>query len=101
MPQVRKHATGGERQRAYRQRLQKGFGATLKTELPAASAIPSSARWKAISREAQGLLTKLQTEMVDYQAERSERWLESSRGEEFQERLDQLSEILDILGAMD
>ena len=101
MPQPKKHPSAAAKQRAYRQRLETAFVASLGPlplpKVSAIKAIPSSARWRAMRDQAQKLLSMLQTEMEEYQADRTDTWQESERGEAFQERLDLLATILDEL----
>lgn len=94
MPTPRKYQTDAERQAAYRQRQaearhveQQAKGLPL---LPAVPTIPGTARWKALRDQAQALLETMLDEMQRYYDDRSEQWQESDRGEEFQERIDQV-----------
>jgi hypothetical protein len=45
--------------------------------------------------EIEALMTVVEVEMQTYQAERSERWQESERADEFQEKLDALQTTLE------
>ena len=56
--------------------------------------LPGQARWIAALSSAQALVAQVSTEMRDYYDERTETWQESERGEQFQERLDALEELL-------
>ncbi len=67
MPRPKRYESAAARQRAYRQRLEAKFGASVCTgPTPKASAIPSipsAARWRAMREHAAGLLAALHTEM--------------------------------------
>ncbi len=70
MPTPRKHANHAQRQRAYVLRQKEArleAMAAKNTPAPAAiPTVPSTARWKALSRQAQTILQALQTEMEDF-----------------------------------
>jgi TRAP-type C4-dicarboxylate transport system substrate-binding protein len=99
MPTPRKHANHAQRQRAYVLRQKEArleAMAAKNTPAPAAiPTVPSTARWKALSRQAQTILQALQTEMEDYRDERSEEWQEGEKGEAFQQALERVAEALE------
>ena len=96
MPGVRRYASNAARQAAYRRRVADQRRAELAAKgmpaLPGVAALPGTARWRALIAQAQVLLLTVQREMGEYAAARSERWQESARGEEFQERLQRVEE---------
>jgi hypothetical protein len=59
--------------------------------------MPGNARWRGAISQAICLLTGVVSEMEDYFAERSEEWQESSRGEDHQQRLETVQEIINAL----
>jgi hypothetical protein len=85
--------TPAEKQRAYRDRLKQRAAGQLPAA-PILSNIPPERRWKALQEQARHALQTLLEEMEAYQDERSETWLESERGEAFQERLDAVESII-------
>jgi ABC-type Fe3+ transport system substrate-binding protein len=99
MPFPRKHANHAQRQRAYILRQKAAQAAAIKAKnMPAGSAIPtmpSTARWKALSRQAQTILQTLKDEMEAYRDERSEAWQESDKADAFQEAVDRVDEALE------
>jgi hypothetical protein len=95
---MRRYATNAERQAAYRSRLREG--ATPPLYLPALaplSTVPSTARWQMAIDLAERLLQTVAEEMQEYSDNRSERWHEGDVAERFQENLDQVNEIRDML----
>ena len=58
--------------------------------LPAATGYP---RWRQAMRQAHTLITVVQDEMQSYHDERSERWQESDRADDFRDRIESLSDI--------
>ena len=104
MPQPKIHASAAARQAAYRQRCEQARRTALAAKglpsLPAIATIPGGARWKASLTSAQELIAETLSEMRDYFDERSERWQESPRGDEHQERIAAVEAILDALGEL-
>ena len=98
MAQERKHANAAQRQAAYRKRCEAARkqqqSARGLPPLPAIATLPGQARWTAALASAQALVTQVSVEMRDYYEERTETWQESERGEQFQERLAALEELL-------
>ena len=93
--------TPAEKQKAYRER-QKQARITERQQkgLPPAPAVPTmpgTARWNALIVQAQAALDTCLEEMQTYFDDRSEQWQESERGEQMQERIDQISELLETL----
>jgi hypothetical protein len=101
MAQSRRYDSPAQRQAAYRQRLAQAAAAQLQARglpaLPAPGAIPGVVRWRALLRQAHGALQSVVTEMQQYGEARSQRWQESERGEEFQERLDEVQQLCEAL----
>lgn len=101
MPQENRYASNAERQAAYRTRQKTAYARREKERglppLPALPTLPGSARWTAAITMAIGLLSATASEMSHYHDERSERWQESERGEEFTERLDEITQIYEQL----
>ena len=62
--------------------------------LPAISTMPGSPRWKAALRSAHALVAQVSEEMHRYSDDRSEAWHESEPGETFEERLDEVEEVM-------
>lgn len=91
MPQTRQYASNAERQAAYRNR------STMTPVDQPFSSPPGRVRWRRLSQQAEQSLSVVQVEMQTYYDSRSERWQESDRAEEFQERLETLGEIIDQL----
>jgi hypothetical protein len=99
MPTPRKHANHAQRQRAYIERQKAAQLAALADKnTPAGAAIPtmpSTARWRALAKQAQTILKALHSEMEDYWDERSEEWQESEKADAFQEEIDRVAEALE------
>jgi hypothetical protein len=99
MPTPRKHANHAQRQRAYALRQKAAQLAALAAKnTPAGAAIPtmpSTARWRALAKQAQAILKALQTEMEEYRDDRSEEWHESEKADVFQEAIDRVAEALE------
>jgi hypothetical protein len=85
--------TPAEKQRAYRERLKQRASGQLPAA-PILSNIPPERRWKALHEQAHTALQTMLDEMEAYRDERSETWLESERGEAFNERIDALESII-------
>jgi hypothetical protein len=98
MAQERKHANAAQRQAAYRKRCEAARQQQLSTHglpsLPVIATLPGQARWTAALSSAQALVTQVSVEMRDYYDARTETWQESKRGEQFQERLDAIEDLL-------
>ena len=105
MPTPRKYANHAQRQRAYLERQKAAqLAAIAAKDTPARAAIPtmpSKARWKALHRQAQTILTTLQTEMETYRDDRSDEWQESEKADAFQAVIDQVTEALESVQAID
>ena len=111
MPTPRKYSSNAARQAAYRARY------TLRRQGETALAVPSamttavqnqqqlppipastgSTRWNATLKVAHSLLERIGYEMETYYEERSEKWHESERGENFTERMGAVEEIVGLL----
>lgn len=96
MPTPRQYNNNADRQKAYRERQQKAREAELQAKgLPAAPAIPTmpgTARWNALLEQALRAIETCSEEMQTYYDDRSEQWQESDKGQEFQERIEQIAE---------
>ena len=99
MPTPRKHANHAQRQRAYIERQKAAqLAASAAKNTPARAAIPtmpSTARWRALAKQAQTILNALHSEMEDYRDERSEEWQESQKAGAFQEVIERVAEALE------
>ena len=94
MPTQRKYATNADRQAAYRARCETMLPSV---GLPTPTSISVYRRWAALTMQARGILDGVAEEMVTYDKKRSEAWQNSERGELFQEHVETLEEILDVL----
>lgn len=96
MPTPRQYSNNADRQKAYRERQQNARIAELQAKgLPATPAIPTmpgTARWNALIEQALRAIETCSEEMQTYYDDRSEQWQESDKGQEFQERIDQIAE---------
>jgi hypothetical protein len=104
MPTPRKYANHAQRQRAYVERQKAARLAAISAKNTPAAAIatmPSKARWKALTLQAQAILQTLQTEMEIYRDERSDEWQQSEKADAFQEVIDQVAEALESAQAID
>ena len=104
MPQPKIHASAAQRQAAFRARRERARQAELAAKglppLPAISSMPGWPRWNASFTAAQELIACNLSEMQDYYDDRSERWQESERGGEHQERIASVEAVLDALGEL-
>ncbi len=92
MPTPRIYESSAARQKAYRRRQ-----ACPAEALPAASpisAMPSTRRWTAMRRQAQGLLNTLRQEMEAYLEARSEDWQEGPKGQAMEESVESIDDLL-------
>ena len=101
MPQPKKHNSHAERQAAYRKRQRQELAARLEDKglppLPAISTIPGHPRWNQAMSNIEAQMMRIQAEMEFYYHERSERWQESDRATEFEQKMDDLREALDLV----
>ena len=101
MPTPRQYTSNAERQKAYRERQQQARLAEMQRKgLPATPAIPTmpgTARWNALLEQARTSLEACIDEMQTYFDDRSEEWRESEKGEQMQEHIDHLNEVLESL----
>ena len=104
MPQPKIHASPAARQSAYRDRCEKARRAALIARglpsLPAIAALPGWKRWNASFAAAQDLTECALDEMRDYFDDRSETWQESERGDEHQDRITSVEEVLDAVSGL-
>lgn len=104
MPQHRKHNTNAARQQAYRARCEQtrqvAMAAKGLPSLPAIATLPGWSRWNAAFTVAHALVANSLGEMQNYFDDRSERWQDSDRGEDHQERIASAEAALDALGEL-
>jgi hypothetical protein len=97
MSEPRKYLTNADRQRAWRKRQQTAQQQQLSQRglpaLPALPTLPGTPRWNAALAMAQALVATVCQEMSDYYEQRSQRWHESERAEEFSERMEAVQEL--------
>ena len=93
-----RRAQTAERQRRWQERRKVARLAELAAKgLPPAPLIPtmpSRERWKALQEQARAALQTMQEEMQSYYDDRSDKWQESDKASEFQERIDQVETAL-------
>jgi hypothetical protein len=101
MPQPRKHTSHAERQAAYRKRSNQALARLLEHKglppLPAVPTMPGHARWRRAMSAIETQMTQIEAEMQSYYEERSQRWQESERAEEFQQKIDDLAAARDLV----
>jgi hypothetical protein len=102
MPQPRKHSSHAERQAAYRKRQAQTLSDLLQPAkslppLPAVSSIPGTTRWRQAMTAIEQQMRTIEAEMETYYDERSERWQGSDRGEDFQQRIEDLRAALELV----
>ena len=98
MPTPRKYSTDAERAAAYRARKHAARLAELQAKampaMPSVPTIPGTRRWSALAQQASLLLKTMQDEMQGYYSDRSSTWQESDKGQQMQDRLERLEEVL-------
>jgi hypothetical protein len=101
MPTPRKYESTADKQRAYRERMKEARFQELHQKglpgVPAISAMPGTARWRALQSQALAALSTVHDEMQEYFDDRSAAWQESERGEEFSARLDAIHDVVSSL----
>ena len=104
MPQRKIHASHAHRQTAYRKRCLEAQQRQLQEKglpaLPAIPTVPGTPRWRLAIAKATELLSMVAQEMEGYFGDRSQEWQESERGENFQERLEAISEARDAVAEL-
>lgn len=104
MPTPRQYTNDAEKMKAYRQRKKAAIAEQLAAKnLPTTSVIPtmpSAARWKALHEQARAALETIIAEMEAYQSERTDKWQESDKGEEFAEKLNDIQDAFDSVDAV-
>ena len=94
-----RHAGNAQRQKAYRERMRQAAAAQMAAKglpsLPVIPTIPGERRWLLALSQAQSLTRMVGAEMQSYYHDRSSDWQEGERGEEFQERMDAVQELLE------
>lgn len=97
MPQPKSYDSAAQKQAAYRERMAAARATQLASKglpsLPVPSTIPGTARWRGLLAHACWALQTMESEMQDYQGNRSESWQESERSEEFETRFQAVAEI--------
>ncbi len=88
MPNVRKYANAAEKQAAYRRRC-----SSRDREQTHSPPAPSLKRWKAMMTQAICILETAAGEMQLYHDQRSQRWQDSERGEQFRDMMESLEEV--------
>jgi hypothetical protein len=101
MARPRKHANNAHRQAAYRRRQRQAIHRQLEAKglpaLPAIPTVPGWSRWKQAMAHAESLVTQVQSEMEGYYDDRSEVWQQDERGDDFQQKLQDLNGVLDAI----
>lgn len=101
MPQLKKHNSPADRQAAYLKRQRQALAEHLDQKglppLPAISTIPGRARWRQAMQSIAAQMMRVEAEMEAYYQERSDRWRESERADEFEQKLDELRAALDLV----
>lgn len=96
MPQQKLYESHAQRQAAYRRRCHEATRQQLQQKglpaLPAVSTMPGTVRWNQAIANAGQILELVEQEMQTYYDERSQAWLETERGNNFQERIDAVSQ---------
>ena len=91
--------TPAEKQAAYRKRQKEALVAKFSEEKllpsPPIPTMPGTARWNALIKQARISLETCREEMEGYFEERSEEWQESEKGEQMQEHIDQIGELME------
>lgn len=104
MAQQRFHSSPAERQKAYRERTAAQRHAELLRKnlppLPSVSSIPGTARWSALIESARVALDTVRDEMQSYADERTERWQESEKAEQFAERISEIDDVITQIEAL-
>jgi hypothetical protein len=103
MPTPKRHENAAARQHAYRERRKLARPLSPKN-LPRPSclaAMPSTARWKELKRQAKAALETLLDEMEEYENQRSETWQEGDKGEAFRQAIERIEEALDAVKSID
>lgn len=102
MPTPRVHADRAGRQRAYRARTKQALADQLLAKgLPSTAIIPTmppTARWRGLREQALVALTAMSVEMAAYRNDRSEAWLESDQGEQFETLIEAVNEVVAAVG---
>jgi hypothetical protein len=94
MPTPRQYPSHAARQAAYRARCRLASTPSAERPIPP---VPGYRRWGALLGQVHALVQQVCTEMTTYQAERSDAWQDSDRGEAFADRLAALEELQDQL----
>jgi hypothetical protein len=101
MARSRKYEDNAHRQAAYRRRQQEVLRAQREAKglpaLPPIPMMPGWKRWNQAMRHAESLVTLIQTEMESDYDDRSETWQESDRADEFQQKLEDVTGVLEAM----
>ena len=99
MPRTRLYASGADRQAAYRERCLTDESQTC--DVSPQSLKPGTGnpwpRWRRLAGKAEQSLGALHAEMKCYHDARSERWQEGEKAEEFDQRLEALAEVQELI----
>ena len=87
MPRTKLYTTDAERQQAYRLRRLSAGASASRTVI--GNPWP---RWRRLAGDAASVLGALLAEMTEYQQTRSDRWQESDKADDFEDRLAALAE---------
>lgn len=101
MPTPKQFSSNAARQAAYRARLKtrpKPEAAPKPKPLPSN---PGKARWRALQAQAQTALEALRDELQEAFDEKSERWQEGERGEEWQQHIGSVETALEAVEALE
>jgi hypothetical protein len=95
------HNSHAQRQAAYRKRQREAIAAHLDQKglppLPAVSTIPGRARWLQAMCNIEAMMMRIEAEMEAYYDERSERWQQSDKAQEFDQKLEDLRAALELV----
>lgn len=97
MPTPKQYESAAARQKAFRERQKAARTEAIAQGAPKAAAVPtmpSKARWETLIQQARAAVDTCREEMQGYHDERSEQWQESEKGEQMQEKIDALENLL-------
>lgn len=97
MPQPKKYKSGAERTAAYRARV----GKAKPVPVPYTALKPGYRRWEVMTAQVRDMLQTVIDERSEYFDDRSEKWQESDKAQEFTENTDTLQEALELLEGLE
>jgi hypothetical protein len=102
MPQPQKYNSHAERQAAYRRRRQDELTQHLDRKglphLPVGKTrVAGHARWQAAMSMVEAQMIRVEAEMEAYFEDRSERWQQAEKGEDFEQKLTDLRAALELV----